>query len=523
MTPEASAFSPLRHRTFAALWLGMTAAYIGSAMQSLGAQWFLVSAPGGAPLVPLVQACLTLPASLLALPAGVLADSFDRRRLLVWVQSSALVIAVLLTILSIAGLLTPFAVLIVTALLASATALTYTPFQALIPDLVTKPQVPPAQALVSIGANSARIFGPAIAGLAIAASGVSAVFALNAFMILSFLIAALRWDGRTERTTGRERFMPALRTGVRYVRHSPYVLKVMLRGFWFTTAIMALMSLLPLRATVLGANSAQLGLLIAAQGAGAILGALLLPLGRRRLSSNGLIAAAFAVGAVVLGLMVVTRSLVVIAVLMAVAGWCWTSALITAVAAVQAYLPAWVRARGLAMWALASNGGMGVGALLSGWIAVRASIDLALALGSVALAVGATTAIWLPLQKLGELDRTHTGAWPEPGFPVAPDDAAVGVVVTVTYRIRPEHEADFLGRALQLRRIRLRSGATHWQLLRDAQEPECFLESYTLRSWSEYEQLQADRLVASDQAAELAVRSLSHEPVRARHYFRADP
>jgi predicted MFS family arabinose efflux permease len=523
VSEHTSAFSPLRHRTFGALWAAITVAFIGGSMQALGAQWFLVSTPGGAPLVPLVQAFLTLPMALLALPAGVLADSLDRRKLLIGVQVAALAAAVALTGFSYAGLLTPFSVLALTGLLASAMALTLTPFQSLIPDLVTRPRITAAAALLSVGANTARILGPALAGLIIAVSSESAVFAVDSLLILAFLAVLLRWNGRGEVGSKRERFMPALRSGVRYVRHSPQVLKLMLRGFWFTTAMMGLMSVLPLIATSLGAGSAQLGLLLAAQGAGAIVGALALPWTRRRLSANSIVALSFVVGAGVLALIPWAPGLVAAALLMAVAGWCWTTALTTMAAAMQIYLPAWVRARGLAMFSVAVYGGQALGSLLSGWAVVRWGTTPALVLGAGLLLAGSTAALWLPLRNLGQLDRTPSISWPDPELVVDPDELGGEVVVSVAYWVAPQDEAEFLDRVPDLRRIRLRNGATRWRLMQDAETAGRFVEEYTVGSWHEYELQQLDRLVASDQAVELAVQRLSSRPTVAHHYLRVGP
>src|SRR5918997_4954317 len=91
------AWSPLRIAAFRALWLAQLGSMIGTWMQTVGAQWLLVDEPNAATLVALVQTAGLLPMLLLALPAGVLADSFDRRRLLVVLQSLTAAVGVVLT------------------------------------------------------------------------------------------------------------------------------------------------------------------------------------------------------------------------------------------------------------------------------------------------------------------------------------------------------------------------------------------------------------------------------------------
>jgi len=103
----ASPFAPFRRRAFFWLWLGVVIASIGSWGQTVGAQWLFINNPNAATIVPLVQTASTLPMMLLALPAGVLADAFDRRWLLVVVQSYFIVMSALLAVLTALGMMPP--------------------------------------------------------------------------------------------------------------------------------------------------------------------------------------------------------------------------------------------------------------------------------------------------------------------------------------------------------------------------------------------------------------------------------
>src|SRR5215213_67724 len=101
---QMSPWAPFRHRAFFWLWLGVVVSSVGAWAQTVGAQWLFVDDPDGATIVTLVQTATTLPMMLLALPAGVLADAFDRRSLLLGVQAYFVAVAVLLTVLTAAGL-----------------------------------------------------------------------------------------------------------------------------------------------------------------------------------------------------------------------------------------------------------------------------------------------------------------------------------------------------------------------------------------------------------------------------------
>ena len=225
--PDSSAWAPLGQRAFRWLWIGMVFSWIVTGCRSLRA-WLLVDAPNAATLVSLVQVATTLPVMLLALPGGVLADSFDRRWLLLTVQTYFFVVAVLLAVLTFAGKMPPALLLAPTFAFAIGAAVQLPTWVATIPELVPRTQLRAAARLDMVGVNVARSAGPALAGLVIARFGVPWVFALNALSVLSFAIALLFWRrppiGSEVR---RERFVPALRAGGRYVWHEPVVRRIL--------------------------------------------------------------------------------------------------------------------------------------------------------------------------------------------------------------------------------------------------------------------------------------------------------
>ena len=133
---ESSPWAPLRQRTFAWLWVGVLISGMGTWMQTLGAQWLLVDAPNAAAVVALVQVANTLPVMLLAMPAGVLADAFDKRWLLFIVQVYFLVAGVALLLLTVAGLMPPSLLLVFTLLLGVGAAVQLPAWQASTPELV---------------------------------------------------------------------------------------------------------------------------------------------------------------------------------------------------------------------------------------------------------------------------------------------------------------------------------------------------------------------------------------------------
>ena len=230
----ASTWAPLRFEIFRAFWLAVLVSNIGTWMQTVGAQWLLVHQPHASLLVALVQTADMLPDVLLAFVGGVLADIFDRRLLLMVVQGCLAITGLVLTLLTLVGQMTPALLLTLTFVLGAGSAFTTPSYQALIPDLAPRSELPSASALGSINVNLVRAVGPAIAGVLIAQVGVGAVFALNAATFLIFGLVVAAWRPRTDAAVRLpERFVSPLRAGKGYVRFSPVVRRILLRSALF--------------------------------------------------------------------------------------------------------------------------------------------------------------------------------------------------------------------------------------------------------------------------------------------------
>ena len=245
-------------------------------------------------------------------------------------------------------------------------------WQATMPELVPRTQLRAATRLDLVSVNGARSIGPALAGLVIAyLGGVPVVFALYAVCVAFFGVVLLFWRRpKAESENRRERFLPALRAGGRYVWHEPIVRRILLRTILFVAPAVALWALLPLVASQrLGLGADGYGALFAALGLGAILGAFVLGRVRDRLSSSGLLTVAALLYAAGLAVIVLTQSFPAALVILVLAGVAWMAMTSTLAAELQLFLPVWVRARALAVFMLTFTGSMTVGALLWGLVA----------------------------------------------------------------------------------------------------------------------------------------------------------
>jgi MFS family permease len=519
-TADSSPWAPLGQSAFRWLWLGMLFSWIGTWMQTVGAQWLLVDAPNAAVLVSLVQAATTLPMMLLALPGGVLADSFDRRWLLITVQAYLFVLGILLTALTAAGLMPPGLLLAFTLALGVGAAVQLPTWQAMMPELVPRTQLRAATRLDLVSVNGARSIGPALAGLVIAyLGGVPVVFALYAVCAVVFAVALFFWRRpEAESESRRERFVPALRAGGRYVWHEPVVRRILLRVILFVAPAMALWALLPLIASQrLGLGAAAYGALFGAFGLGAIVGAAVLGRVRDRLSTNGLLTAAGLVYAAASALIVLVPSLPAALMILVLAGLAWLAVVSTFAAELQLFLPAWVRARGFAIYMVTFTGSMTVGALVWGLVAEGVGLRPAFLFSAVVLLGGVVAGVFIRVPETGHLDREPAVYWPEARLAFDPQPDTGPVLVSVEFIVTPEREVAFLEAMDHLRQSRRRTGATRWELYRDGDRPDRFIEIFSVPSWEEHLRQHGGRLTATDREVEEAALGFSDPPARAQH------
>jgi MFS family permease len=473
--------------------------------------------------VSLVQTADTLPDVLLAFPAGALADVFDRRRLLIGIQLFQVVTGTALSVLTLTGHMNPPLLLTFTFLLGAGGAMGVSPYQAMIPELVPRDQLAAASALGSISVNLARAIGPAIAGLLIGGVGVGWVFAINTATFVLLIAVLLIWRRPIEvAAQAPERFVSALRAGGRYVRYSPVTRRILFRLGLFVAPATAIWALLPLVARqLLGLGAEGYGILLGAVGIGAVVGAFALPRVSARLTPNRMLGSASVVYAVAMAVLVTVHSPVAACLVLLPAGAAWVLVIANLNATIQLFLPGWVRGRGLAAYQIVVFGSQAGGALLWGLVAERAGLvpTFLVASGLLGLAA-ATIAVW-PLYHVRGLNREAKVVWPEPSLGLTPEPDVGPILVTTTYTIAPEHQQRFLEGMRQLRLSRLRTGAIRWELYQDGEQPNRFVEEYTVPSWEEHLRQHHGRLTGGDVDIEQEVDRLSDPKPATKHLFPA--
>lgn len=519
-----SVWSPLRRRLFRDRLLASVVSNTGSWMQDTAGTWLMTALTASPLLIALMQTAASLPVLLLGLPAGATADILDRRRLLLFWSGWMLVAAIILSVLTMTGWIGAWSLLLLTFLLSLGAAMNGPTWQAIVPEMVPREELPEAIALNSAAFNIARAIGPAAGGLAVAAFasvmlGAGIVFFINAASFAAVLIVIYRWK-RTPLFTSAlpaERLVASMRSGLRYTRFTPAMRVILARAFLQTFCVSGMWALLAVVAREnLHKGALGYGILTGCIGLGAVVGAILLPRLRQRLSADAIITASALVFTVTLLVMAWMHQFWPLVLALFLGGMAWTSTTSCLNIAVQLSVPAWVQARSLGIYQMVFQGGMAIGSAVWGVTAEHLGTSFALTAGAAGLIAGLALARRFSLVSHTGLDLSpgrlaHALSRAAPQVMIEPNPEDGPVLITVTFRIDPARATEFIPAAHELGRVRRRDGAVRWSLFRDPFDPARFVESYVVESWLD-RQRQIERFTVADHAIRNHVMSFHIDP-----------
>ncbi len=457
-------------------------------MQDVGAGWLMTTLAPDPFMVSLVQVSVVLPGFFLTLPAGVLADIVDRRLFILTALGWMALIASIVTLLTFTGTITPWSLIALTLALGMGSSMMMPAFTSMIPDLVPQKDLVGAVTLNSISQNLTRAVGPAIAGGLIALAGPAPVFMLNALSFVGIFVVMWRYRSLQPRSTlPSERFFGALRVGLGFLRQSPALQAVIVRALAFFFMMSGLFAFVPLivRAEVQAGPQAY-GLLVTCMGAGAVLVGFTLPRLRGRFSSDAIVAAGTAVGAVTLLGLASLRTVPQLAAVMFFGGGAWISVVSSLQVAAQLSLPAWVRARGMALYIATFMGSMAIGSATWGRVASATSTTTAL---EIAVAVGVVAGLFATRWRLGihaRADHTLAEVHHEAIAIDQPKAHEGPVMINIEYIIDPGEAREFEAAMRDVRRMRLRNGAVAWGLFQDIHAADRYIEYFIDATWLEH-------------------------------------
>ena len=378
-------FAVLRHPAFRWIWLGALVSNTGNWMEAVAQSWLVQQQTGSPFMVELLAASEFVPHAVLMLAAGWLADHYNRRKLLLAGQSVMMVLGAVLAVAAHLGWATPWVIIAISFAEGAAWASVTPSWQAVVPALVPRSELPSAIALNSAQFNTARLLGPMIAGALLSTAGAAFVFDVNvaSFVGIVAVLALIRVPeaelAAAHTSSGELAHSGGIRPAVRWAAYEPGPRRIILGIFAFALLAAPVQGLMaPMADEVLHIGAHGYGILLSCLGAGAIAGALTLARLPRSYPRHHLIPIsmlAFALCALVYG---ASRWPLLSGAALVVGGVFWVWSLASSTTAMQLLVPEALRGRAMSVLALATTGPLPLGHLLGGTVArafgVRAGI-----------------------------------------------------------------------------------------------------------------------------------------------------
>ncbi len=529
-TGQGSIRDALRHSVFRSLWLASGIYFMANAMHGMAASWLMVELTGSSFLAALVQTAVFLPMFVLALPAGVLADTTDRRRLLLTALGVQALTALVLALLLLVGWAGPATLLVFTAITGCCTAMLTPAWNSAVGEILPRDELPQAIIAMSIAYNGARALGPALAGLVfglasavggvLAGGGAVFVLAIAGTLVLAMAIHRNPPRPHPPSRLPPERLWGGTLAGLRYAWHSETILAQLVRTAAFSGAGSALWALLPVIGQQrLGLGAEGFGLLMGCLGTGAVAAGLMLGRLRQHLGLERLVRIGCLVFAAAMVVTALSRWALPVYLALVAGGGAWMSVMSTFNTATQTSAPPWVRSRATAMHVLSALGAFALGSAFWGAAAGLVGLQGALVVAAALMLGNLLLARRFPL-RMGALHEVTQAPFEDLLMTDAPSPAAGPVAVELSYRIRPEEADAFLALAIQLKAPRQRDGATFWRIYRDLDDPSRYVERFIVTSWADYLHQRA-RATVADQTIEARLRAmvLPGESVVMQHYI----
>ncbi len=375
------ALAAFTYRDFRVLWFGAFTSTVGTWMQKVAQSWLVLQLTGSTLYLGLDDFLGQLPILLFTLVGGVIADRHDRRRLLLGSQYVQMATAFVLASLVFWNVISIWQILTLSFVTGMAQAFGGPAYQSLIPSLVHKKDLPNAIALNSIQFNLARVFGPLLAGAAMAALGAAACFTLNGFSFLVVIVALMSLGIKHIPSSERKPILHEMQGGFAYARSQPAILALTALAFMTTFLALPLLTFLPVFARdIFHGDIGRYSEMMAFSGTGAVIGALVVAwLGRFRHMGLVLLLVQLAFGVLITGF-ALSREFWLSNLLLFLAGAALICVFSMTAALVQLIVPDNLRGRVVSIYMVAFRGGMPLGSLASGYAASLTSAPLVLAI-----------------------------------------------------------------------------------------------------------------------------------------------
>jgi MFS family permease len=488
-TTSTSIWTALRNPVFRKLWLASVFSGCCVSAHDMAATWVMNTMTPSPFFLSLLSTAASLPFFLFTFPAGALADMLNRKKVLCVLHVWLIVAAAGLALFGSLRLLNPAVILIAVFLLGIGFACNAPVWTSVIPDVVTKAELPSAVTLSGVQMNLSGVIGPALGGLLLPMIGSNAVFAVNALGFLLVLAAILSWHNPRKRSRApTESMLESFVGAVRYVRYSRGIQVVLIRALLFSLLISVIPALLPaVGLKALHLSSSHLGILFTSMAVGSLLGAVfVVPWARAHFSSNEVTMLASLLIAAVYILMAVVRHLETFMAVAALAGLGWTLAASELWVVAQQAMPGWTRGRLNAATIMVSQGGIAIGGLAWGAAAAFTGFEYTLLLATLLVCFNLSMAGPLSIDFIKSVDAEPALPPRMPTFPIAPaqDDGPIAVVAEL--KVDEVDRRQFLELMRELRLAYLRNGASSVRLYESLANRAVFRMEAVSPTWQEH-------------------------------------
>ncbi len=488
-TKPTSTFFALRNPVFLRLWLASVLSGTFVSAQDLAATWLMHDLGASSLSLSLMATAASAPFFLLTLPAGAVADIANRRTVIVsavlWQGAGSAVLAAGAWM----GVIHPNAVLACIFAIGIGLAFSAPVWGAIVPDIVSKEELPSAITLGGVQLNLSGIVGPALGGFLLPLLGPPLLITVNALTFVVVALAVLQWKPRETQSTGlRESFTESFISSLRYARNSHRMRVILFRNLLFSLVISIVPALLPVIALrEMQLSASQLGLVFTCVGVGSLVGAVfVLPYLRERISPNAITSVAMVIMIVVLLTWAFMRQFSTLMACAALAGVAWALAGSELWVAGQRVMPGWVRGRMNAFQIMLGQGGIAIGALVWGAGAAHAGLDLTFAgaavLALAVLALGHRFSIDFAVE--ASVDAAPLN--PQYNFPACPDHDDGPITVTIKYAIARADRERFYALMQEVQASLRRNGAFDCRLDESLHEPGMFRLEFQVSTWAEH-------------------------------------
>ena len=384
----ARTFSALRYRDFRLLWLGAFTSTTGTWMATVAQGWVVLTMTNSAFLLGVDGFLATGPMLFFSLFGGVIADRVSRRKIMLYSQYLQMTFAFILAALIFSGNVKVWHIFLISFLTGSTQSFSGPAYISLLPLLVRREDVPNAVAMNSMQFNLARVVGPVLAGIALAAWGAAICFAVNGLSFVAVIIALLLIRVPAARPAHeRSGLMAEMKEGFRFVAHRPRLLRLTFLAFCGTFLGMPIVTFLPVVAKSifnLGANG--YAWMMTTYGVGSVTGAVIVAATAHEARKGRLALLLQLAFACLLIAFAVSRSLALSLLIGFFAGACVVAVIALYSSLVQLTTSDEMRGRVMSIFMLAFRGGMPLGNLIAGIVAERWSISIALGVNGAILA-----------------------------------------------------------------------------------------------------------------------------------------